>query len=59
MYLQAFLLVLVGALWGCTNPFIKLGSEGITDQPRRSNPLAQLFFDYVFLFSRWQVHTTK
>ncbi|MEQ2269959.1 hypothetical protein XENORESO_012878 [Xenotaenia resolanae] len=41
-------LVLVSLLWGCTNPFLKKGSEGI-ENVTESNRVSQLFVEIKFL----------
>ncbi|KAL6051114.1 DnaJ (Hsp40), subfamily C, member 2 [Balamuthia mandrillaris] len=51
---NSFWLVTVGMLWGCTNPFIKLGSKGVQDLDKRSHPLLQFLSETVYLFTRWQ-----
>jgi len=51
---NVFWFVLVGVLWGCTNPLMKQGSEGITQLPRKKNALAQFLSEFYFLFTRWQ-----
>jgi drug/metabolite transporter (DMT)-like permease len=50
----SFWLVAVGVLWGCTNPLIKLGSRGLTELPKRSNPLSQFLAETLFLFTSWK-----
>ena len=30
-FVDVFWLVVVGALWGCTNPYLKRGAEGVND----------------------------
>ncbi|XP_060938883.1 transmembrane protein 234 [Limanda limanda] len=42
-------LLLVSVLWGCTNPFLKRGSEGIEDVTR-SGRMSQLLAEVKFLF---------
>ncbi|XP_061599877.1 transmembrane protein 234 [Cololabis saira] len=42
-------LVLVSVLWGCTNPFLKRGTEGMEDV-RKPSRLAQILADVKFLF---------
>ncbi|XP_068608446.1 transmembrane protein 234 [Brachionichthys hirsutus] len=42
-------LLLVSALWGCTNPLLKRGAEGIEDVTH-SNKLSQLLAEAKFLF---------
>jgi hypothetical protein len=47
-------LVLVGILWGGTNPFIKRGSVGINDI-QSSNFFIRTLLEIKFLFTRWKV----
>ncbi|KAM8917544.1 transmembrane protein 234 [Spinachia spinachia] len=42
-------LLLVSLLWGCTNPFLKRGTEGI-EHVRHDNRLSQLLAEGKFLF---------
>uniref|UniRef100_A0A8C3A2B0 Transmembrane protein 234 n=1 Tax=Cyclopterus lumpus TaxID=8103 RepID=A0A8C3A2B0_CYCLU len=42
-------LVLVSVLWGCTNPFLKRGAEGI-EHVRHSDRVSQLLAEVKFLF---------
>ncbi|XP_063355889.1 transmembrane protein 234 [Pelmatolapia mariae] len=42
-------LLLVSVLWGCTNPFLKRGTEGIENVTKTSN-VAQLLAELRFLF---------
>ena len=51
---QALWLVSVALVWGATNPLIKRGSEGVSRLPRRSNALATMVVELVYLFTRWQ-----
>jgi hypothetical protein len=53
---QLVLLVLAGALWGCTNPFIKRGSEGVSRRRdgHGGGGGGGVFADIVFLFRRWR-----
>ena len=46
-------LVVVGGLWGCTNPYLKSGAEGVDEEnaKEKGNALKQFFS----LFSRWRV----
>uniref|UniRef100_A0A1A8PCI5 Transmembrane protein 234 n=2 Tax=Nothobranchius TaxID=28779 RepID=A0A1A8PCI5_9TELE len=46
---ELFSLVLVSVLWGCTNPFLKKGSEGI-ENLTKSNKVLQLLAEVKFLF---------
>mmetsp|Transcript_1573 Transcript_1573/g.3342 ORF Transcript_1573/g.3342 Transcript_1573/m.3342 type:complete len:131 (+) Transcript_1573:90-482(+) len=50
---QALSFLLVGAFWGCTNPFLKQGSEGV-DKVKPSSAYPQWLSELIFLFSRWQ-----
>mmetsp|Transcript_1329 Transcript_1329/g.1775 ORF Transcript_1329/g.1775 Transcript_1329/m.1775 type:complete len:132 (-) Transcript_1329:25-420(-) len=51
---SAFWLVVVGVLWGCTNPLMKYGSKGITELPKKNNAILQFLSEFYFLFTRWQ-----
>lgn len=42
-------LLLVSVLWGCTNPFLKRGTEGI-ENVTKTNKVAQLLAELRFLF---------
>ncbi|XP_054651423.1 transmembrane protein 234 [Dunckerocampus dactyliophorus] len=42
-------LLLVSVLWGCTNPFLKRGTEGI-EQVSKSNKIDQFLAEVKFLF---------
>ncbi|XP_061651652.1 transmembrane protein 234 isoform X2 [Phyllopteryx taeniolatus] len=42
-------LLLVSALWGCTNPFLKRGTEGI-EHVSKSGKVAQFLAELKFLF---------
>lgn len=42
-------LLLVAVLWGCTNPFLKRGSEGI-EHISKTNKLSQILAEVKFLF---------
>ncbi|KYQ88230.1 hypothetical protein DLAC_11833 [Tieghemostelium lacteum] len=44
-------LVLVGLIWGGTNPLIKRGSEGVS-RVQKSNFLLQILFEFYYLWSR-------
>jgi len=46
--------VLVGALWGCTNPLIKKGSSGVQNV-KSSNRVFQFFKELYFLVTNWRV----
>uniref|UniRef100_A0A6B2E8E0 Putative conserved secreted protein n=1 Tax=Phlebotomus kandelakii TaxID=1109342 RepID=A0A6B2E8E0_9DIPT len=46
-------LVLVGLLWGATNPFIKRGSQGI-QHVKSSSKIKKLFLEIKFIITRWQ-----
>lgn len=48
------LLVLVGILWGTTNPLIKLGSKGI-ESIKYDGQIKQIFMEFKYLLCRWQV----
>lgn len=47
-------LVLVGLLWGVTNPFLKQGSSGI-DKISENNLLKKLLLEIVYLVTNWSV----
>ncbi|XP_029349523.1 transmembrane protein 234 [Echeneis naucrates] len=42
-------LLLVSVLWGCTNPFLKRGSDGL-DKVRGANRVTQILAEIKFLF---------
>ncbi|KAK5886437.1 hypothetical protein CesoFtcFv8_017466 [Champsocephalus esox] len=42
-------LLLVSVLWGCTNPFLKRGTEGI-EHVQQNNRVSQLLAEVKFLF---------
>ncbi|XP_055705108.1 transmembrane protein 234 homolog [Phlebotomus papatasi] len=46
-------LVLVGFLWGATNPLIKKGSQGIQHVEANSK-IQKLFLEIKFIITRWQ-----
>ena len=52
---DAIWLILVGMLWGCTNPLMKYGSEGVTNLPKQSNAILQFLSEFYFLFTRIKV----
>ncbi|KAA8582103.1 transmembrane protein 234 [Etheostoma spectabile] len=43
-------LLLVSVLWGCTNPFLKKGTEGIENVQHNNNRVSQLLAEVKFLF---------
>lgn len=48
-------LFVVGLLWGCTNPFMKLGSRGINRVHSQANSkLPKLVRELQFLFTQWK-----
>ncbi|XP_063833844.1 transmembrane protein 234 homolog [Ostrinia nubilalis] len=47
------LLVLTGALWGCTNPFIRQGTKGLRDV-RAKGWLGQAVAEVSFLLGNWR-----
>ncbi|XP_026750743.2 transmembrane protein 234 homolog [Galleria mellonella] len=52
--LQAIaLLVLTGALWGCTNPFIRQGTKGLRDVKAKSK-LGQAYAEVAHLLRNWR-----
>ncbi|CAL8301493.1 unnamed protein product [Boreogadus saida] len=46
-------LLLVAILWGCTNPFLKRGTEGI-EHVKRTNKVLQVLAEVKFLFLNLQ-----
>lgn len=50
---QNIAFIIVGFLWGATNPLIKRGSIGI-DSIQASNKLTKIFLEIKFLIFRWQ-----
>lgn len=46
-------LVLVGILWGATNPFIRRGTTGV-DEIEADSSLWKTFLEIKFLITRWQ-----
>ncbi|XP_010877854.1 transmembrane protein 234 [Esox lucius] len=46
---EVLCLVLVAVLWGCTNPFLKRGTEGI-EQVKKENTFLQFLAEVKFLF---------
>lgn len=53
MGLDFIWLFLVGLIWGITNPFMKKGSEGITEINDGQNKNV-LIRQIIFLFTRWK-----
>lgn len=49
-------LVLVSVLWGCTNPFLKKGTEGIENVQHNNNRVSQLLAEVKFLFLNIKVN---
>eukprot|EP01116_Phalansterium_solitarium_P005702 TRINITY_DN17593_c0_g1_i1.p1 TRINITY_DN17593_c0_g1~~TRINITY_DN17593_c0_g1_i1.p1 ORF type:complete len:131 (+),score=8.48 TRINITY_DN17593_c0_g1_i1:118-510(+) len=49
-----FWMIVAGALWGCTNPLMKLGSKGIIEIPAQNSVVRKFALEMWFLFSRWQ-----
>ncbi|XP_049880358.1 transmembrane protein 234 homolog [Pectinophora gossypiella] len=47
------LIVLTGALWGCTNPFIRQGTRGLRDV-RAKTRLGQAYAEVAFLLGNWR-----
>lgn len=45
----------VGALWGCTNPLIKQGSDADTMYVRKDNSVAEFANQVVHLVKNWKV----
>ncbi|XP_059622591.1 transmembrane protein 234 homolog [Phlebotomus argentipes] len=50
---NALSLILVGLLWGATNPFIKKGSQGIQKVEANSR-IKKLLLEIKFIVCRWQ-----
>uniref|UniRef100_A0A1B0GHG3 Uncharacterized protein n=1 Tax=Lutzomyia longipalpis TaxID=7200 RepID=A0A1B0GHG3_LUTLO len=50
---MAISLVLVGLLWGATNPFIKKGSQGI-QHVNSNSKIRKLLLEIKFIVKRWQ-----
>lgn len=50
---QNIAFVLVGFLWGATNPLIKRGSVGI-DSIEANNKITKIFLELKFMVTRWQ-----
>jgi len=46
--------IIVGALWGCSNPLMGVGSRGISELPKKSNHFLQFLSEMKFLLTRWQ-----
>eukprot|EP01128_Nolandella_sp_AFSM9_P008062 TRINITY_DN4631_c0_g1_i1.p1 TRINITY_DN4631_c0_g1~~TRINITY_DN4631_c0_g1_i1.p1 ORF type:complete len:144 (+),score=32.75 TRINITY_DN4631_c0_g1_i1:32-433(+) len=44
-------LIAVGFLWGVSNPFMKRGSQGVTELPKSSWTIINLIREYIFLFT--------
>lgn len=50
---QNIALIIVGFLWGATNPLIKCGSAGI-QQIDTDNKFRRIYLEIKFLVTRWQ-----
>ncbi|CAL8285107.1 unnamed protein product [Lota lota] len=50
---EVLCLLLVALLWGCTNPFLKRGTEGI-ENVKRTNKVLQVLAEVKFLFLNLQ-----
>lgn len=50
---QNIAFVVVGFLWGATNPLIKRGSIGI-DAIEANNKIHRIFLEFKFMVTRWQ-----
>mmetsp|Transcript_13590 Transcript_13590/g.31529 ORF Transcript_13590/g.31529 Transcript_13590/m.31529 type:complete len:143 (-) Transcript_13590:133-561(-) len=50
---QALSFLLVGAFWGCTNPFLKSGSKGV-EQLKTDSVTPKWLSEIFFLLTRWQ-----
>jgi hypothetical protein len=55
---EVLCLLLVAILWGCTNPFLKRGTEGI-EHVKRTNKVLQVLAEVKFLFLNLQVNTPR
>eukprot|EP01132_Coremiostelium_polycephalum_P004925 gene4925-6139_t len=44
-------LILVGFIWGATNPLIKRGSEGVSSV-KKDNFILQIIYEFIYLWSR-------
>lgn len=45
----------VGAFWGCTNPLLKRGSQGIDEAGKGAKgPAGKWVAELLFLLTRWQ-----
>lgn len=51
---SVFWLVTVGAIWGCSTPFIKKASKGI-EQVKSKNNFTNLIYELKFMFTNWKV----
>ncbi|XP_059908784.1 transmembrane protein 234 isoform X2 [Gadus macrocephalus] len=51
--MEVLCLLLVAILWGCTNPFLKRGTEGI-EHVKRTNKVLQVLAEVKFLFLNLQ-----
>lgn len=47
-------LLIVGAMWGCTNPLMKIGSKGVSDIHKDSK-IMQFLAENWFLLTKFQV----
>lgn len=46
--------VIVGAIWGCTNPFLKEGTEE-QSVLKKDSRIAQFFYELYLTFTNWKV----
>ena len=52
-------LLVVGALWGCTNPLLKSGAEDVAARPQQPQQTGGgVLRVFVRLFTHWRVCTT-
>lgn len=51
-------LVLVGFLWGATNPLIRRGSAGV-DKVAADSAVKKFIYEILFLITRWQVQISN
>lgn len=52
---EVLCLLLVAVLWGCTNPFLKRGTEGI-EHVKKDNKFLQFLAEVKFLFLNIKVN---
>ena len=52
---SALSFVLVGAIWGCTNPFLKEGTSDIQAAPKKDSRIAQIVSEIYMTLTNWKV----